>query len=377
MAGRDYYEVLGVARGASPEEIKRAYRQLALQCHPDRNPDDPGAERSFKELAEAYEVLSDTEKRSLYDRYGEAGLRGVRHGGFRTVDEIFDLFSDVFAGFPGFGDLFGTGTGRPYARRGRSRRLQFELDLAEAASGISRRVAYDRMEPCEACSGTGVQAGHRREPCPQCGGYGQVEAGRGFFRMRTTCPGCGGRGEVNRHPCGDCRGSGLAVRKREVSVTIPPGVEDGMEFVRTGEGDFGPEGGPPGDLYVRLRVKPHPLFDRRGRNLYCRVPLTFAQAALGAKVSVPTVDGETAEVQVPKGSQPGAVLRLRGQGMPDMDTGRRGDLLVEVTVEVPQRLSREQRLLIERLGELEGERPGPVRRGFLDKLRELFGQENQ
>ncbi len=378
MAGRDYYQVLGVARGAPLEEIKQAYRQLALRYHPDRNPGDPAAERRFKELAEAYEVLGDTEKRSLYDRYGEAGLKGVRHGDFRTVGEIFNLFSDVFAGFAGFGDLFGAGTGgRRYVRRGSSRRLQFELDLAEAAGGISRKVAYDRREPCEACSGTGVEAGHHRQTCPQCGGYGEVETARGFFRVRTTCPACGGSGEVNPHPCGDCRGSGLAVRKREVSVTIPAGVEDGMEFVRTGEGDFGPEGGPPGDLYIRLRVNSHPLFERRGRNLYCRVPLTFAQAALGAEVPVPTVDGETATLHVPKGTQPGTVLRLRGQGMPDMDTGRRGDLLVEVTVEVPGRLSQEQRLLIQRLGELEAERPGPVRRGFLDKLRELFGQENQ
>ena len=195
--------------------------------------------------------------------------------------------------------------------------------------------------------------------------------------MRTTCPVCGGRGKVNRDPCGDCAGSGLTARERELTVTIPAGVEDGMEFIRSGEGDFGPEGGPPGDLYILARVTPHPLFERRGRNLHCRVPLSFAQAALGTTVSAPTVDGEPAEVRVPKGTQPGTVFRLRGRGMPDLQSGRRGDLLVEVTVEVPRRLSQEQRHLVERLGELEGERPGPVRRGFLDKLRELFGQENQ
>jgi len=381
MAGRDYYEVLGVPRGASLDDIKSAYRKLALRHHPDRNPGDAQAEARFKELAEAYEVLSDPEKRSLYDRYGEAGLKGVRHGAFTTVDEIFSMFGDVFAGFPGFGglgDFFGTGgRGRRRGRRGQSRRLQFELDLIEAARGVTRTVVYERMEPCEACSGSGVEAGHRRETCPQCGGYGQVETTRGFFRMRTTCPACAGRGEVNRHPCAECRGSGLTVRKRELTVTIPAGVDDGMEFVRSGEGDLGPEGGFPGDLYLLVRVKSHPLFDRRGRNLYCRVPLTFAQAALGATVPVPTVDEEAAEVTVPKGTQPGTVLRLRGRGMPDLETTRRGDLLVEVTVEVPRRLSQEQRRLIQELGELEGERPGPVRRGFLDKLRELFGQENQ
>jgi len=381
MAGRDYYQVLGVAAGAPLEEIKAAYRRLALRYHPDRNPDDPEAERNFKELAEAYEVLSDPEKRSLYDRYGEAGLKGVPHGGFTSVDEIFGMFSDVFGGLSGFGGLGGLfemgGRSRRPSRRGRSRRLQFELDLMEAARGVTRTVLYERMEPCESCSGSGVEAGRRQEPCPQCGGYGEVEAVRGFFRVRTTCPACGGRGKVNRHPCDQCRGSGLAARKRELTVTIPAGVEDGMEFIRSGEGDFGAEGGPPGDLYVLARVKSHPLFERRGRNLHCRVPLSFAQAALGTTVSAPTVDGEPADVRVPKGTQPGTVFRLRGRGMPDLRSGRRGDLLVEVTVEVPHRLSQEQRRLVERLGELEGERPGPVRRGFLDKLRELFGQENQ
>ena len=338
MAGRDYYQVLGVAAGAPLAEIKAAYRKLALRYHPDRNPDDPEAERNFKELAEAYEVLSDPEKRSLYDRYGEAGLKGVHHGGFTSVNEIFSMFSDVFGGLSGFGglgDLFGAGVrGRRRGRRGRSRRLQFELEFVEAARGVTRTVLYERMEPCEGCSGSGVSAGHQRETCAQCGGYGQVETTRGFFRMRTTCPVCGGRGKVNRDPCGDCAGSGLTARERELTVTIPAGVEDGMEFIRSGEGDFGPEGGPPGDLYILARVTPHPLFERRGRNLHCRVPLSFAQAALGTTVSAPTVDGEPAEVRVPKGTQPGTVFRLRGRGMPDLQSGRRGDLLVEVTVEV-------------------------------------------
>lgn len=378
MAGRDYYQVLGVARGASPEEIKQAYRRLALGCHPDRNPDDPEAERRFKELAEAYEVLSDPEKRSLYDRYGEAGLRGVRHGDFRSTEDIVQrFFDDVFAGVAGFGGLFGARTaGRRYLRRGKSRRLQFELDLAEAARGVTRTVAYERMEPCEGCSGSGVEGGRQREPCPHCGGYGEVETVRGFFRLRTTCPGCGGRGEVNRNPCPRCGGGGLARRQRELTVTIPAGVEDGMEFVRRGEGDFGPEGGPPGDLYLLVRVKPHPLFERRGRDLYCRMPLSFAQAALGMRVSVPTVDGTPAEVRVPAGTQPGTVLRLRGQGMPEVDSRRRGDLLVEVTVEVPRRLTQEQRRLIERLGELEDGEPGPERKSFLDKVRRFFGHQN-
>jgi molecular chaperone DnaJ len=378
MAGRDYYEVLGVSRGASREEVRRAYGQLAFRYHPDHNPDDPDAESKFKELAEAYEVLSDQEKRSLYDRYGEAGLRGVRHGGFTSAEDIIQrFFDDVFAGFGGFGDLFAGGVrGGRRVRRGRSRRLRFQLELAEAAKGAARTVTYDRMEPCEACFGSGVEPGHRREPCPHCRGSGQRETVRGFFRVRTACPACEGAGEVNRHPCSACRGAGLSERKRELTVNIPAGVEDAMEFVQSGQGDCAPEGGLPGDLHILVRVKPHPLFERRGRDLACRVPISFSQAVLGAKLSVPTVEGKPHNLDIPKGTCPGTVFRLRGLGMPDLETRRRGDLLVEVTVEVPRKLSAEQRRLIEQLGELESAEPGPERKGFLEKVRELFAKGN-
>jgi molecular chaperone DnaJ len=378
MAERDYYEVLGVSRGATLEEIKRAYRQLALRCHPDANPNDPDAEGKFKELAEAYEILSDQEKRSLYDRYGEAGLKGVRHGGFRSAEDIIQrFFDDVFAGFGGFGDLFGVGGRAGYhVRRGRSRRLRFELELAEAATGAARAVSYERREPCEACFGSGVEVGRRKETCRQCHGSGQHETVRGFFRVRTTCSECDGRGEVNRHPCPGCRGSGLTSRQRELTINIPAGVEDGMEFIQTGEGDCGPEGGPPGDLHILVRVKPHPLFVRQGRDLACRVPISFPQAVLGTRLSVPTVDGKARDLDIPKGTAPGSVFHLRGLGMPDLETGKRGDLVVEVRVEVPRRLSAEQRRLIERLGELESAEPGPERKGFLEKVRELFGKGN-
>jgi molecular chaperone DnaJ len=378
MAERNYYEVLGVSRGAALEEIKRAYRQLALRYHPDQNPDDPDAESKFKELAEAYEILSDQEKRSLYDRYGEVGLKGVRHGGFTSAEDVIQrFFDDIFAGFGGFGDFFGVGArGGGRGRRGRSRRLRFELELAEAAKGAARTVAYERMEPCEACFGSGVEAGRRRESCRQCHGSGQRETVRGFFRVRTSCSACSGTGEVNRHPCRGCQGSGLTARQRELAVNIPAGVEDGMEFVQTGQGDCGPEGGPPGDLHILVRVKPHPLFERRGRDLACRVPLGFPQAVLGTRLAVPTVEGKPHNLDIPKGTAPGSVFRLRGLGMPDLETGRRGDLLVEVTVEVPRKLTAEQRRLIERLGELESAEPGPEHKGFLEKVRELFGKGN-
>jgi len=376
MAGRDYYEVLGVTRGATNDEIKRAYRKLALKHHPDRN-SDPGAEARFKELAEAYEVLSDPEKRSLYDRYGEAGLKGVPHGGFRNVQDIFDVFGDVFAGFPGFEGFFGPATRGTHVRRGRSRRVRFELTLEEAAAGVTRTIEYERLERCDGCHGSGVADGRSLQTCSQCGGYGQVETARGFFRVRSTCPACGGVGRVNRDPCTDCGGTGLARRTREITVTVPPGVEDGMQFGRAGEGDFGPQGGPSGDLLILITVKPHPLFERRGRDLACRVPLHFTQAVLGDTIEVPTVNGEMTELKVPPGTQPGTVFRLRGKGMPELDTPRRGDLLVEVTVEVPRKLTREQRELVERLGELEGQRPGPDRKSFFEKVKELFGQENE
>jgi molecular chaperone DnaJ len=378
MAERDYYEVLGVSQGASLEEIKRAYRQLALRCHPDANPDDPDAESKFKELAEAYEILSDQEKRSLYDRYGEAGLRGVRHGGFTSPQDIVQrFFDDVFAGFGGFGDLFGVGVrGGRRVRRGRSRRLRFELELAEAATGARRTISYDRMEPCADCFGSGVERGRRKERCPQCRGSGERETVRGFFRVRTTCSACEGTGEVNRRPCPGCRGAGLGERKRDLTVNIPAGVEDGMEFIQTGQGDCAPDGGPPGDLHILVRVKPHPLFDRRGRDLTCRVPISFPHAVLGTRLSVPTVEGKPHTLDIPKGTPPGTVFRLRGLGMPGLETGKRGDLLVEVTVEVPRKLTAEQRRLIEQLGELESAEPGPEHKGFLEKVRELFAKGN-
>jgi len=320
MPARDYYETLGVSRDADEIEIKKAYRQLALQYHPDRNPGDKRSEERFKEVNEAYSVLSDPEKRAQYDRFGTVGVPG---GGFDPSDLGFGtIFDDLFEGFFG-----GTSRGqrtRPRARRGEDLQYTLEMSLEDAASGIESKIQVPRFEPCEACRGSGQEPGTKRKICPTCQGRGQVRFSQGFLTVARTCHDCGGEGEVNQNPCGRCRGEGRQRAERLLKIKIPPGVDDGSQLRLTGEGGVGLRGGPPGDLYVVVRIRPHEFFVRRGQDLLCELPLSFPHLALGAEVEVPVLGGK-ARLKVPQGTQPGEILRLKGRGMPGLHPRGRGD----------------------------------------------------
>lgn len=369
MSQRDYYEVLGVGRDASDAEIKSAYRKLALKYHPDRNKED-GAADKFKEATEAYSVLSDQEKRQRYDQFGHAGVGGGPGGGGGVpVDfgDIFSQFSDIFGGRAGggggggggsiFETLFGFGgggggRGRQRAQRGRSLRAAVEMTLEEVLSGTERTLTLRRRETCSDCSGGGGASGSTLEDCPGCGGSGAVHQQQGFFAVRTTCPRCNGEAKMHSKPCGSCRGSGLEERERELRVRIPAGIEDGAQIRLGSEGEAGVHGGPPGDLFVEVHVKPMEGFHRDGRDLYVEVPVTWPQAVLGAKIDIATLDGET-RMTVPAGTPTGKLFRVRGQGLPKLHGGSRGDLLVRVYVTVPRKLDKEQKKLVKRLAEID------------------------
>jgi len=374
MAGkRDYYEVLGVDRSASDKQISEAYRKLALKHHPDRNPGDDEAVAQFKEAAEAFEVLSHPDKRARYDRYGHAGLDGPGGGAphFRDVQEIFEAFGDIFRGGL-FGDFFGGGLGRRHRRRaGADIRCDVVIELREAASGVTKTVQFDRHETCPACNATGAKAGTQPERCTYCGGRGQVVQSTGIFSLQTTCPACRGEGKVIREPCGECRGSGFVLRTVTREVSIPAGVDSQMRLRLQGEGEPSPNGGPRGDCYCFIAVRPDPLFQRDGRHLTCQVPIGYAQAALGATVKVPTLDG-CEDLEIPRGSQSGDVLRLKGRGMPDVRHRTRGDLMVQVVIEVPKRLGPEHERLLRELAEVENNNVTPQRKSFFAKLKEYF-----
>jgi molecular chaperone DnaJ len=365
MASRDYYQVLGVERGASDVELKKAYRQLAMKFHPDRNPGDKAAEERFKEANEAYAVLSDPDKRSQYDRFGRVDLPpGMDFGGFG------DLFEDIFEGFFTGG---GRGGGRARARRGDDLRYDLEITLEEAAVGVETRLQIPRHEACEACQGSGVEPGSKRVGCPTCKGRGQLRYQQGFLTVARTCPNCAGEGQVNKNPCKTCQGQGRVAHERALKVRIPPGAEDGTQLRLTGEGEGGTRGGPPGDLYVVVHVRDHQFFTRHGNDLVCVLPLTFPQAALGASVDVPVLDG-TAKLEVPAGTQNGEVLRLRSKGMPSLHGRGRGDACYQVVVEVPAKLSARQRELLEEFERAgSGAQQGPLVGGFLDSLKKLLG----
>lgn len=373
-AQRDYYEVLGVSREASADELKKAYRKLALKHHPDRNPGDAEAVAKFKEASEAFDVLSNPEKRARYDRFGHAGVQGAaggNGGGFNDVQDIFDAFGDLF------GDMFGGGRrsgGGPRARRGDSLKTTVTVTLQEAAAGCRRELEIERHQTCVACTGSGAKAGTTPKTCEYCGGAGQVVQSQGFFRMQTTCPACRGQGKVVKDKCVDCRGSGAVPHASKLEVRIPAGIDNGLQLCLRGEGETGENGGPPGDLYVEVRVQPHAMFQRRGRDLVCVVPVTYSQAALGADIEIPLLDGRH-QLKIPAGTQPMEVLRLRQLGMPDLQGSGRGDLLVEIHVEVPKKLSKPQEDLIRQLAELDAKHVSSKRKSFFDSLKEYFAGE--
>jgi molecular chaperone DnaJ len=370
---RDYYEVLGVARNASQEDISAAYRKLALKYHPDRNPGDQDAVVRFKEAAEAFEVLGSAEKRERYNRFGFAGLEGGGMPHFHDVSDIFQAFGDIF-GESLFGDLFGGGRGRRRVRRGADIHTEVELDLFEAASGTSKIIQFIRHERCETCKGTGAKPGTQPEACRYCGGRGTVVQSTGVFSLQTTCPSCRGEGCVIRQPCTDCHGSRYAQRKITRKVDIPRGVDHGARLRLGGEGEPSPDGGPPGDCYCLIRIAEHSLFQRDGKHLLCVVPITYAQAVLGAEIDVPTLDGRQ-QITIPPGTQPGEIFTLPSRGMPELHSRHHGDLLVQVHIEVPKKLTAEHEELLRRLAEIENAHVTPKRKSFFEKLKEYFQGE--
>ncbi len=355
----DYYKLLGVERNATTDEIRAAYRKLALKYHPDRNPGDKEAERKFKEISEAYDVLSDAEKRRLYDRFGHEGLRGTAQRDFRTAsfEDIFEAFSDIFGDSSFFGDFFGMGRRRRPARKGASLRVELEIDFKEAAFGAKKTVELARQEVCGACGGSGCKPGTSPAACQTCGGAGVVYRSAGFFSIQQTCPSCGGEGRRIVSPCGECRGKGLVRVRREIEIEIPAGIEDGTRLRMAGQGEHARDGGPPGDLYCDIYVKPHPFFKREGDDVYCELPLSYAQLALGAEVEVPTLEGKGL-LRIPRGTPSGALLRMRGQGVVHLRGRGRGDQIVRVVVSVPAKLTKRQEELLEEFHKIEQEQAG-------------------
>ncbi len=368
QAKRDYYEILGVTRTATEQEIKSSYRKLAMQYHPDRNPGNADAEEKFKECSEAYSVLIDTEKRQRYDQFGHAGVNGG--SGFGGFDpSAFGDFGDIFGDI--FGDLFGMGGGRrTRVQRGSDARADLTLTFEEAAFGKKTSVKVRRYETCDHCQGSGSAGSKRPSTCSTCAGRGQVRYQQGFFSIARTCPTCQGTGRVISDPCPKCKGEARIMRESTVEVTVPAGVEDGNRLRYQGQGDHGPGGA--GDLYVVLHVKAHPFFERDNKDLYCAVPISFSQAALGTEIMIPTLEGEH-KLKIPEGTQSGTTFRIRGKGVPVLQSSGKGDLFVQVRVQTPSRLSRRQRELLEELGGASPMDNKPQPRSLLDKVKEIFG----
>jgi molecular chaperone DnaJ len=371
MSKRDYYEILGTNRTASEEEIKKAYRKLALKYHPDRNPHDKTSEEKFKELGEAYEVLMDPQSRAAYDQYGHDAFKSRTRGpaGFHDAG---DIFREVFGNSSIFEDFFGGGERRPGgAQRGDDLRYDIELTFMEAAQGCEKEITVSKMGECESCKGSGAEPGASTKTCATCGGRGQVISARGIFSIAHTCPRCEGRGRIVDKPCRTCAGAGRHERAAKIKIKVPAGVEGGQRLRSSGNGEAGARGGPPGDLYVVLHVKRHEIFAREGDDLICEVPISFAHAALGAEIEVPTLDG-TAEIKIPPGTQTGAVFRLKGKGVKNVQGYGNGDLMVRVQVEVPARLNPAQRGKLEEFAKLCDENVHPISKGFFDKAKRLF-----
>jgi molecular chaperone DnaJ len=371
MSKRDYYEILGVAKAASSADIKKAYRRLAMKHHPDRNSEDEDASRRFREVREAYEILNDSKKRSAYDQFGHAGVRnrGAGGGGF-SAEGFGDIFGDVF------GDIFGAGRrgGRSQVFRGADLGYELRLDLEQAVGGDEVTIDVPTQITCDECDGSGAETGSEPSQCTTCGGIGQVRMQQGFFSIQQTCPACKGAGTVITDPCRKCHGRGRVGKVRKLSVKVPAGVDDGDRIRLSGEGEAGRNGGPPGDLYVEIRVNPHNLFNREGANLTCEVPVSFATVALGGEVELPTLDGHV-ELKIPAGTQSGRVFRLRGKGVITVREKRKGDLLATVVVETPVGLTDDQKALLRKLDESVnegGDRHNPRARGWLDTVKRFF-----
>jgi molecular chaperone DnaJ len=370
MAKRDYYEVLGVARGANEADLKSAFRKLAMKFHPDRNPGDKDCEHHFKELNEAYDVLKDAQKRAAYDRFGHAAFEHGTGGGAGFGADFASSFADIFE------DLFGMGggrRGRPSGReRGADLRYNMEITLAEAFNGKTAQIRIPTAVTCEVCSGSGAKAGSRPKTCPTCGGYGKIRHAQGFFTMERTCPACHGRGQVIEDPCPTCAGSGRVTRERTLAVNIPAGVEDGTRIRLAGEGEAGARGGPSGDLYIFISLAQHQFFQRDGADLHCRVPISMVTAALGGGFDVPTIDGGKTRVKVPEGTQSGRVFRLQGKGMPVLRARGTGDMYVQVMVETPQKLSKRQKELLAEFDRQSSGDTHPESAGFFAKVKEFL-----
>ena len=371
MAKRDFYETLGVSRGASDAELKSAFRKAAMQCHPDRNPGDKAAELRFKEVNEAYQTLTDAQKRAAYDRFGHAAFEnGAGGGGFGMGEGFASSMADIFDDL--FGDVMGR-RGRSSGReRGSDLRYNMEITLEEAFSGKTASLKVPTSVTCEACSGSGAKPGSKPKTCPTCGGHGRVRAQQGFFAIERTCPNCQGRGEIIDNPCSACNGAGRVSRERALSVSIPAGVEDGTRIRLAGEGEAGMRGGPPGDLYIFLAIKPHPFFQRDGADLYCRVPISMVQAALGGEIGVHTLDGGESKVKIPEGTQSGKQFKIRGKGMPVLRARDFGDLYLQANVETPQNLTRRQRELLQEFDAESSTRTQPEASGFIARMKEFF-----
>jgi molecular chaperone DnaJ len=375
---RDYYEVLGVARTASGEDIKRAYRRLAMKHHPDRHNGESKAEAelAFKECAEAYEVLSDDAKRRRYDQHGHAGLQGQHDFSSMDPSDIFSMFDEIFGGAFG-GGRGGRGGGGAQARargsRGFDLETQVELTLAEVASGVEKTIEFEKQEHCETCKGSGAKPGSSPVVCVQCGGQGRVaqQGFGGMFRMVTTCPNCRGKGSVIRDHCPTCKGTGRQTKQKVVTVKIPAGVHEGQAVRLAGEGEPGESGGPSGDLHCYIVIKPHPVFSRHNNDIVCQCPISFTQAALGGRVEVPTLKGKE-DLDVPAGTQHGEVFKLKGKGLPDLRSYKNGDELVQVLIEIPKKLTDKQKTLLREYAETEESSPLPQRKGFMEKLKEMF-----
>lgn len=369
MEKQDYYNVLGIDRKANTQQVKSAYRKMALKYHPDRNPNNAEAEEKFKLAAEAYNVLSDPEKRSRYDRFGHEGVGGFGSGGFNPAD--FSDFADIFGDFFGFSDLFGGGRSRTRQRRGADLQYDLDVEFEDAVFGMNTEIRFPRTETCGECGGSGAEPGTGPTTCPQCSGRGQVHFQQGFFSISRPCSACRGSGRIIEKRCRVCHGSGRRQTQRKLKINIPPGVDHGTRLRLTGEGEAGSNGGPPGDLYVLLNVREHPIFERVNNDLHCEVPINVAQAALGAEITVPTLEGSE-KLRIPAGTQTGRQFRIRHHGVADVRNGRRGDVVVHAKVVVPEKLNKEQRKLFEiLLDELPADNT-PTEKGVFEKVKDFF-----